>query len=300
MLLHKNTFSVYKSTGEKQTAGCGFTLIELLVVIVIIALLLAIIMPALRIAKELAGMAICLSNQRQVAMAWIMYAEANDSTPCGPNTTNVGAPSAASPFYAYDRVGPPVGSNGTVEEEIRGIRNGTLYPYYENPEVLHCPSDKRFVKPPTHLSGSFGGVGGYRTYSLVYHLNTLLPLDGSRDSSWAKASEVIHRTSEIQNPGSRFILIEENDNRGLNVNGWVMNIDATPPGFVDPFGIFHNKRSTLGYADGHCETTKWKDPRTMQYSKEIFEGRYPFTSTPAEHTNNPDIEWLKAHYPRKR
>ena len=56
----------------------GFTLIELLVVIAIIAILMAILMPALNRVREQGKRAVCLSNLKQLALAWIMYADEND------------------------------------------------------------------------------------------------------------------------------------------------------------------------------------------------------------------------------
>ena len=60
----------------------AFTLIELLVVISIIAMLLAILMPALAKVKEMGKRVVCLSNQRQLAMAWYVYADSNDGKMC--------------------------------------------------------------------------------------------------------------------------------------------------------------------------------------------------------------------------
>ena len=57
----------------------GFTLIELLVVIAIIAVLLSILMPGLNMAKKKAASIVCLSNARQMSIAWYMYQEENDS-----------------------------------------------------------------------------------------------------------------------------------------------------------------------------------------------------------------------------
>jgi len=78
----------------------AFTLIELLVVIAIIALLTAILMPALNVAKQQAGSAVCLMNEKQLVLAWMMYAENNDYIMCGPMTGITGSP-------RYDWVGPP-------------------------------------------------------------------------------------------------------------------------------------------------------------------------------------------------
>jgi len=56
----------------------GFTLIELLVVIAIIAVLMAILMPALNRVREQGKRSTCLSNLKQLTLAWIMYADEND------------------------------------------------------------------------------------------------------------------------------------------------------------------------------------------------------------------------------
>ena len=74
---------------KKQKA---FTLIELLVVIAIIALLTAILIPALSIAKQQAGSSVCLMNEKQLVLAWMMYAEDNDYIMCGPMTGITGSP----------------------------------------------------------------------------------------------------------------------------------------------------------------------------------------------------------------
>ncbi len=78
----------------------GFTLIELLVVIAIIALLTAILIPALNIAKQQAGSAVWLMNEKQLVLAWMMYAENNDYIMCGPMTSDTGSP-------RFDWVGLP-------------------------------------------------------------------------------------------------------------------------------------------------------------------------------------------------
>lgn len=208
--------------------------------------------------------------------AWQVYASENDSKGPGPNT------------YLYDPANMKYdwvegATDTTVEQEIegtggdnQGIKGGALYPYYEEAKLVHCPSDNRFRNKPTHPSGS--GDGAYRTYS------------------FAKG---IPETTDIKNPSSKFILVEENDNRGINMNSWVMKRSPpnSIPGLVDPFAVFHNMRSTLGFADGHAKKIVWKDNRTEEFSDRINNGGTTFSTTFAEEVDNKDFEWLNRHYP---
>jgi len=101
----------------------GFTLVELLVVIAIIALLMAILMPALNKARELGKRSVCLNNCKQLALAWMMYAEDNDDKiVCGQTTTNCW-------------VKWPGG--------IQGIKDGLLYKYCPNLGLYKCPTGMR-------------------------------------------------------------------------------------------------------------------------------------------------------------
>ncbi|HIJ72278.1 MAG TPA: prepilin-type N-terminal cleavage/methylation domain-containing protein [Planctomycetes bacterium] len=95
----------------------GFTLIELLVVIAVIAVLMSILMPALNRAKGLAYAAICMSNCRELGLGWQMYAEENE---------------------------------GSFVKELEWIL--PMYDYYQDPELLVCPSATRLLERPETFS----------------------------------------------------------------------------------------------------------------------------------------------------
>ena len=272
----------------------AFTLIELLVVIAIIALLLSIILPSLKTVKEMAGASVCVSNQRQIMTAWRLYAEDNDSEMCSSNTFSYNPANGM-----YDWVEGTI-STTTFEEEIngfdatdnQGITGGALYPYYEAPKLVHCPTDKRYLKAPTNTG--FTGDGAYRTYSFVNGLNGF---------GWE--DEPFKKITEVKNSSGTYALVEENDNRGWNWGTWVMNHPDSPsdyPRFADAFAVFHNMRSTIGFVDGHAEKVVWKNKKTEAFSDDISNGDGGFgalAEARGYNLDNEDLWWLEQHYPKK-
>ncbi len=117
---------------RKKRPPRGFTLIELLVVIAIIAVLMAILIPALHRAKEQGQRAVCLSNVKQLTLAWIMYAYENED-----KIVN------ASTFFS--RPGEPawIGSqwqfNGTEQERRENLKDGILYKYCNDVDISNVP-----------------------------------------------------------------------------------------------------------------------------------------------------------------
>jgi prepilin-type N-terminal cleavage/methylation domain-containing protein len=231
----------------------GFTLIELLVVIAIISMLLAIIVPALKVVKEKGAMAVCLYNVRQFSTAWFNYQVENKGELVNPNigdgswvaepeTANGTKPSAL-------QTDPPV----TDEDEQRGIEKGTLFPYLKAYDVYRCPGDRRLRRSMCDHSSIF------RTYAIATALG-------------GGASKV-KKYNEISTPGRRYNFVEEADYRNFNVGPWDIIVATSAPAanavdrgwlWQDPIGVNHGDSGVLGWCDGHAESHKWVDPWTKQ------------------------------------
>jgi len=121
VFLKKAVFQIQKRKGFLMSKKEGFTLIELLVVIAIIAVLMAILMPALNRVKEQGKRATCLSNLKQLTLAWIMYADENDDNLVNGDSGEYSIHAKETPWVLSDW-----GSNMTERTKIEAIKKGEL------------------------------------------------------------------------------------------------------------------------------------------------------------------------------
>jgi prepilin-type N-terminal cleavage/methylation domain-containing protein/prepilin-type processing-associated H-X9-DG protein len=259
---------------DKQSRASGFTLIELLVVIAIIAILAALLLPALATAKQKAATAACLNNQKQLGLAWVMYVDDNNDllvnlstyfTDAQGNLTVTtspwGAPwrtdfhngqlSPAPATTTQDRIMAAINQGYT---KPRPTIDGPLYQYAPNPAVVHCPGDKRGQLP-------VGKGFCYDSYSGSQNLNG----EGHSGNCLLKRTEVRH-------PSDRFIWIESSDSRGENVGSWQMNIYGTQAngfksssfaGQNDAPAVNHGTTAVFSFCDGHVEAHRWSNPSAV-------------------------------------
>ncbi len=265
--------------GTRTRSPSGFTLIELLVVVAIIALLISILLPALRNAREQGKQAVCLANQKTLALSFALYA--NDNKDAIVSSWN----------DRYSWVDWPIGPNGNyltnaqlriqkdVSAEQRGIMRGLLFRYTQRVEVYHCPSDRRNTRSPEN------GSMAYRTYSMPNYLN------GHQD--WEDYivtpethKDVALRVTQIRLPSESFAYVEEADPRGVNMHSWVMLLNLEK--WIDPLTVWHLDRGTIGFVDGHAIVHQWRDPRTIHGAKDqLFD---------LDATDNPDWLYLKERW----
>ena len=262
------------STTPPQTCR-AFTLIELLVVIAIIAILAAMLLPALSKAKLKATLTTCRSNQKQVVTAVLMYAgDHHDAIVASRdslgNNLNGGGYYIASDLPA----GTPV---LTAERQtLTQLQTSPVSPFVGKAmNVFHCPGDLRYKKL------TVGNGWAYATYSKA---------DGMNGGGW-HGQKPYKKFASINSPTMAMVFIEEADPRGYNNGTWVMD----PTGWVDPFAIFHGTISSFSFSDGHAESHKWTDPQTIKAATDSANGKSSFY-WPGGTKSNRDFVWAWDHY----
>ncbi len=290
-----------RSPDKRHRDEDGFTLVELLVVIAVIALLMAILLPALTKAREQGKRAVCLIQIKQLQLAWNMYCETNAGKMPSSDiyynwaaTTSVGAkasqcrgwyewphdwpharvvpctPDGKSVMYDHARSWGCVES-GTCDKDDwqHSIAEGALWKYIEDYKVYGCP---------------VGMKGEYVTYTMVHSMNAFPDVDG------VDKTKVMSNVNSIKRTSERIAFLDE----GRSGQGAYL-VNYYHGQWMDAPAMRHGKGTNYSFLDGHSEYRKWTDLHTLDWdpaNKYGFAAQNPKPPLTKVDDCDCDLRWL--------
>jgi len=278
-----------KSSAKKLSGG--FTLIELLVVIAIIAILAAMLLPALAKSKTKAQGIQCMGSTRQLMIAWRLYAEDNrDNLLSAYNAGNATAgPSwvPTQPSTLYLNYSTP--SQQGNWDYANTIEQSPMWNYCgKSRSIFHCPAD-----PSTGINSAGQTVPRVRSMSMNGWVGGVWGGVAGEDGTYGRANgTAFKKLTSMKNPGpTQFIVLLDERYESINDGLFLIDMDgyptSSPNGLADFPAVYHNGASGIAYADGHSEVHKWRDAATLS------------VSMPARNVAAPtDAPWLQDHATR--
>jgi prepilin-type N-terminal cleavage/methylation domain-containing protein len=301
------TFNLKPSTSllrapPNKRCKAAFTLIELLVVISVIAILAALLLPALAKAKSQARTTYCLNNKRQLTVAWLMYAQDNRDYLAYNSYWTVGSQYMDAPNWVESLV------NWTTEPYCTNLAlltddtNSSLAPYISHAAVpYHCPEDT-FLNPAQKAEG---WTQRARSVSMNWVMG-----DGMNDSGEPKSlggldyaavgpggqpytSHFFFRFTALATigPAMACVFLDEHPDSVWLSPAFKADYNSATVIWLQLPASYHDQGCTLSFADGHEEYKKWVVPQTVV---PIFCTNWDYDFSPFGHTTDRrDYDWME-------
>jgi prepilin-type processing-associated H-X9-DG protein len=261
--------------------------VELLVVVAVIAILAALLLPSLIAAKMQAARVQCVSNERQMLVAWTIYSGDNDDR-LVINGGDMSPISVQPHLWVY---GGAHGSNDSLTNDLYLTgANYALFAYtgvQPSGHLYKCPGDNSTWPLWSTIPGapSSSYVTESRSYALNAYMGTVLPYDIAPVTLNA-AYKVYLKASQIaaESPVNRFVFADVNP---ASICTPAFGVDMTQNIWIHYPSDQHRLRGALVFADGHVEVHRWLDARTM-----VHLGSGTSLSHTNRSPNNPDLAWL--------
>ena len=215
----------------------AFSLIELLVVIAIIAILAAMLLPALGKAKERAYRISCQTNLRELMICYLAYAHDNDDRFVGNDFVYVGTIGGTNPPTLGTGTNDPSWCPGDVlvDTTSYNIERGALFPYNTHSGIYRCPSDRSTIQ----------GVPRTRSYNLSTWLNCKL-----QPGSYKASGEIFSSYDQI------FTFIDTHEDSIVDPTFGIFRAPSTY--WIDLPANRHSQGANVAFLDGHVEYFRWK------------------------------------------
>jgi len=251
----------------------AFTLIELLVVIAIIAILAALLLPALAKAKHQAKRVRCINNQKQLAMTWMLYVADNmDRVPANGRRD---PPDPNNKLWVQGAFFNPMAVR--TNEYILSPRYALFADYLKTIGVYVCPTDRAVVRE------------GLREYPKMrsYSLNAYVGWTGPWDDRLSQGYRIFTKQSQMvaNMPLGTFLFMDVHPN---SICWPPFGVQMVSDSFFNFPGSSHNRAAVVSYSDGHIETHRWTDQRTIG----AHSGDYHRHADASP--GNKDLAWLRA------